>query len=907
MLQTFYQTNTYRHIQLLLAGGLSLLILGCGGGSGTEGPDPGIEDYPIAYMKRPHPVDNQGDPAQEDIRDPLLFSTGGDLYLRSRSSTNAAEQNITGSITGGTGDVRDIDVSHDGTKIIFSLRLEDPDPNDDEIPPWNIWEYNLETGQLRSMMSAVNADKGDDISPRYLPDGRIVFASTRQKKTKAILLQENLGKPQFSALDEDENTKAFTLHIMDENGNNIEQLSFNQSHDLDPVILNNGEIMFSRWDNMNRVADAVSLYKMNPDGSNLQIVYGGHSHASGTAGNLVPVQFVRPREMMDGRVMAILKPFTGTFGGGDIVIIDVPGNIDNAQQSATINNITTDLAPSPGGRYHDAYPLWDGTSRMLVSKSFCQLDVNGELQPCIEPFVSDPNAQEAPPLFSIWIYDRSENTEKPIVLAEPGLVITDVVAAQPRPRPSSLPSITINQTWETEGVGVLHIRSVYDLDGAFNNMGASASDITTLASSLTPADQRPARFLRLIKSVGLPDPDDTDPANPNSPDLANTAFGPQRRLGMREILGYTPIEPDGSVLVKVPANVPFSIEVLDSAGRRLGGRHDNWLQVQAGETLECNGCHAHPATGTTLPHGRNDLAPTPVNQGAGLGTPQSLPLDFPGVLDTDPMLYAVTGDTMAMVRYNRCVVDLVGCSVAAARMEPSVDLLYEDFWTDPNDMTLTPNPTISYRYADLTHLDPLTGAPLNINDCQTTWRKSCRIVINYLQHIEPIWNTPRTDAMMNDMTCTNCHSTRDAANTLQVPAGQLNLTNNTADYPATFIPNADQAHTYRELLFGDNEMALVAGVLEYVTTPTGPIDPITNLPTDELVPIGPSMSASGALNSYFMEKMTETELDAPRSLSASTVNHAGILTDAELRLIAEWLDIGAQYYNNPFDPLAPQN
>jgi hypothetical protein len=904
MLQTFCNNNIRRYIRHVLAGGFSLLILGCGGGTSTEGPDPGIEDYPIAYVKRPHPVDNQGDPAQEDVRDPLLFSSGGDLYLRSRSSTNGNEQNITASITGGTGDVRDIDVSYDGTKIIFSLRLEDPDPNDDIIPPWNIWEYNLETTQLRSMMSAVNASKGDDISPRYLPDGRIVFASTRQKETKSILLQENLGKPQFSALDEDENTKAFALHIMDENGNNIEQLSFNQSHDLDPVVLSNSEIMFSRWDNMNRVADAVSLYKINPDGSNMHIVYGGHSHASGSAGNLVPVQFVRPREMMDGRVMAIIKPFTGTFGGGDVVIIDVPGNIDNAQQAATINNITTDLAPSPGGRYHDAYPLWDGTNRMLVSKSFCQLDVNGVLQPCIEPFVSDPSAQEAPALYSIWIYNRNDNTEKPVVQAEIGMVITDVVAVQPRPRPATLASAILNPDLETEGVGMLHIRSVYDLDGNFNNMGAPAGDISTFASSLTPAIQRPARFLRLIKSVGLPDPNDPELTDP--PDLANTAFGPQRRLGMREILGYTPIEPDGSVMVKVPANVPFSIEILDSAGRRLGGRHDNWLQVQAGETMECNGCHMHPTNGTPLPHGRSDLAPTPVNQGAGMGTPPSLPLDFPGVLDTDPMLYAVTGDTMAMARYNRCVIDLVGCSVAASRMEPSMDLQYEDFWTDPNDTTLTPNPNISYRYADLTHLDPLTEAPTSDN-CQTNWQKNCRIVINYLQHIEPIWSTPRTDAMMNDLTCTNCHSTRDAANTLQVPAGQLNLTNNTADYPATFIPNADQTHTYRELLFGDNQMALVAGVLEYATTPTGPIDPVTGLPTDELVPVSPSMSASGARTSYFMEKMTESELDAQRTLSASTVNHTGMLTDAELRLIAEWLDIGAQYYNNPFDPTAPQN
>jgi len=32
-----------------------------------------------------------------------------------------------------------------------------------------------------------------------------------------------------------------------------------------------------------------------------------------------------------------------------------------------------------------------------------------------------------------------------------------------------------------------------------------------------------------------------------------------------------------------------------------------------------------------------------------------------------------------------------------------------------------------------------------------------------------------------------------------------------------------------------------------------------------------------------------------------------MLTPAELRLIAEYLDIGGQYFNNPFDPAAPQN
>ena len=50
---------------------------------------------------------------------------------------------------------------------------------------------------------------------------------------------------------------------------------------------------------------------------------------------------------------------------------------------------------------------------------------------------------------------------------------------------------------------------------------------------------------------------------------------------------------------------------------------------------------------------------------------------------------------------------------------------------------------------------------------------------------------------------------------------------------------------------------------------------------------------------------------APRSHcshpTAETAIHAGILSTAELRMISEWLDIGAQNFNNPFDPNVPKN
>jgi hypothetical protein len=36
-------------------------------------------------------------------------------------------------------------------------------------------------------------------------------------------------------------------------------------------------------------------------------------------------------------------------------------------------------------------------------------------------------------------------------------------------------------------------------------------------------------------------------------------------------------------------------------------------------------------------------------------------------------------------------------------------------------------------------------------------------------------------------------------------------------------------------------------------------------------------------------------------------SHNGYLTPGELRLISEWADIGAQYFNNQFDPGVPLN
>jgi hypothetical protein len=462
------------------------------------------------------------------------------------------------------------------------------------------------------------------------------------------------------------------------------------------------------------------------------------------------------------------------------------------------------------------------------------------------------------------MFNPADNTLKPLFVPTEGVMITDLVAAQPRALPAVILDrvavLDFDPVLQTDGVGILDIRSVYDFDGRDVAM-PNAPNIQTLANpAMRTADQRRARFVRIEKVVSQGDKD------LGFPDLDNAAFGTVNY--MREILGYAPVEPDGSVQIRVPANVAFHLSVLDKDGRRLFPVHRNWLQVRPGETRRCNGCH-QPGNGTTLPdlsHGRDGTSVSIWAGATSTGAP------FPATLAAfSPNL----GETMAQTRARTTCVSGQVCSQI-----PSVNLVYTDEWTDPVAAGRAADAPFSYTYGGASGLS--TVAPTSAS-CTTAWASTCRIVINYVQHIHPLWYV---DRMAN--TCTNCHSPVDAANVVRVPAAQLDL----SDVDSQDEPKQKQA--YRELLFSDNEQIVNMGALQdrLVTT----IDPVTGLPVQNPVTVAPSLSAANARGStrFF-------------SLFAAGGSHAGYLTPAELRLLSEWVDIGAQYFNNPFDPAAPLN
>ncbi|RPI63203.1 MAG: hypothetical protein EHM50_02720, partial [Lysobacterales bacterium] len=815
----------------------------------------------------------------------LRFAVGTDLYVRDRASPTAPERNVTERFTERTGDVSGVEISSDGRKVLFAMRGpvdEGLALDDEDQPKWNIWEYEIATDTLRRLIvSDLTAQQGHDLSPHYLPDGRIIFVSTRQQTAKAILIND--GKPQYDARDEDRQEPAFVLHVMRDDGRDeFKQVSFNQSSDYEPTVLDNGKVLFSRWDHAGSV-NGIHLYQMNPDGTELELLYGAESHLTGT--NNGAVQFISAREMLDGRIMAIIRPFDHPELGGAITIIDTATYVENtqpvvssvgmpgpAQTAATPTQVRTDLVPSPGGRFSSAFPLWDGTGRVLTTWSICRLEEPDPANPTDPTAViyvpctperlaaTNPAPVVAPPLYGVWMYDPTTQTQQPIVIGEEGVLISDIVAAQPRGTPTSipdkLPGVDFDAELAAEEVGIINIRSVYDLDGV------AALDIAAIANPVvTPPANRPARFLRIEKAVAIPDEDTVD--------LENTAFGPNIQQGMREVIGYAPIEPDGSVRVKVPANVALALSVLDVNARRTSARHQNWIQVVPGQELTCNGCHV---PSNSISHGRSTAFNSAYAGAASTG------VAFPGTVGT---FSPDAGETMAETRTR------VSCQTDCAALEPTVDVLYTDVWTDP--AVATPSAPISYLYSNLS-----TTAPVNIN-CIGDWTARCRTIINYETHIHPLWSAPRPvlDAMGNQIgsnTCaqSGCHAPVNAMNAAMVPAGQLDLTDGASP------DEADQFNAYRELLFADDRQILVGGAIQDEQVVIGQ-DAMGN-PILAPVSIPSSMNAAGARQSSTFFSCFDVG-----GAGCPSRPHVGFMSLDELRLVAEWLDIGAQYYNNPFD------
>jgi hypothetical protein len=880
---------------------VNFLLTGCNEQaiSTDEQADPVLVEYPVVYIERSvMKVDEEAtDVVAFSARNPAQFNPGAQLIVKNNAFADAPSIILTTDLfTDEMGvaqaiDIRDLSVSDDGQSFLVSIRAPEIEGLDEnEQPKWNIWRYLIADKSFQPLItSEVIAEQGDDLMASFLPDGRIIFASTRQRLSRAILLDE--GKPQYTALNESGQESAFNIHVMQADGTDIKQISFNMSHDFYPLVLQDGRILYSRWDTMGG-NNKINLYRMNPDGTDNQLVYGWHSHQLLLDDENENIEYIKPQQMPSGEILLLLASSDDEIYQKRPVLIDIAQYIDEQQTLASktltesaqqdlftdnLYNFTFSNNINTTGRLSHLFPLPDASERYLLSWDLCRVTFNDEIKACGQlsaEELSQQGVELATPWYELWLYNGKTKTQQLVAKTTEGNMLGEAIIMQAA---DTSPTFVADKTFGTglvaelanEQAGAIHIRSVYDIDGVDSSIQANnpAGIVTLRDPKLTKADDLPIRFLRVVRGVPLP------PREVRQ--LSNTDFGRSRNQLMREIVGYTPIQPDGSVKVKLPANVPLAISVLDVDGRRVGGRHRQWISVKAGETLECHGCHTQQSE---LPHGRPEAQAASINDGAVVG---GSPFK-----NTTSAIIPLLAQTMAEAD-----------EMTNGLAQLSADIHYIDKWTNAELSAI--NPEINYSYQALE-----TAAPEG-NSCFANWNAYCRIQINYVEHIQPLWQLSRqvfdeeTAELLSDNTCSSCHSPVDSDNLATVPAGQLDLSDSVS------IDEADHLTAYRELLFNDSEQEVIEGIV--IDKLVEVLDENGNVVFEVNAEGKLTLDADGNAIPVMMNINVPAILSTNGALQSSRFfqlfnegRHKDMLSTHELRLLSEWLDIGAQYYNTPF-------
>ena len=239
------------------------------------------------------------------------------------------------------GGVRDPVVHYDAEKILFSYR-----PGGTEH--YHLYEIRTDGSDLRQLTDGPY----DDIEPAYLPDGGIVFVSSRCQRWVQCWL-----------------TQVAVLYRCDADGSNMRPLSANVEHDNTPWPLPDGRILYQRWEYVDRSqVDYHHLWTVNPDGTS-QMVYYGNMHPGIVMIDAKPIPGTR-------KVVSIFSPGHGRREhDGSIVVVDPRYGPDDPRGATPV---------SRRGLYRDPWAFSERLFMAAQGKTIVFLDADGVTHPLFE-------------------------------------------------------------------------------------------------------------------------------------------------------------------------------------------------------------------------------------------------------------------------------------------------------------------------------------------------------------------------------------------------------------------------------------------------------------------------------------------------------------------------------------------
>lgn len=209
------------------------------------------------------------------------------------------------------------DVSWDGRRVLFSFCRTDPEATDwtaNESQYYHLFEVADDGSAPRQLTDG----PFDDFAPRYLPDGKILFISTRRGGF------HRCGRGPCPV---------YTMATAEADGSNVRVISFHETHEWDPAVLNDGRVIYTRWDYVDRHAVHYQhLWSARPDGSDVRAYYGNNT--------LNPVGVWEARPIPGSNRVIATAAAHHAMTAGSIILLDVTKGVDGLEP---ITRLTPDV------------------------------------------------------------------------------------------------------------------------------------------------------------------------------------------------------------------------------------------------------------------------------------------------------------------------------------------------------------------------------------------------------------------------------------------------------------------------------------------------------------------------------------------------------------------------------------
>ena len=489
--------------------------------------NPLIADQPILFMSRPQYRGDHHNTA-------TMFQTGeintGSFQGGSAVKTfDVKTGKVRTLLAVPEGIARDVDVSFDGRRVLFSMRNDKAD--DYHLYELAVTGAGAPAGRPRQLTSGSGVS---DIDPLYLPDGRIAFSSTREPKY--CMCNRHIMA---------------NLFRMNADGTNIEQIGKSTLHEGHGSLTPDGRILYDRWEYVDRnFGDAQGVWVCNPDGTNHAVFYGNNTNSPGA--------------MLDNRVVPGSggSMFVSTYSSyhdrpwGAIALVDRTRGLDSpagelrtwpASAMNLLGRGNYDTFSRVRPKYEDPYPLAGGADSLGAGKYFLCSRQTG---------VGDQ--------MGVYLIDVFGNEMLLHAEEQGGLGCYDPMPLGPRVKPAVMP----DRRDLTDTHGRFYIYDVY--------IGTGMEKVKRGAvKSIRVVESPEKRFWTKTAWNG---------SGTQAPGMAWDDFNNKR------ILGTAPVEPDGSAYFSVPADKFVYFQLLDANGMMIQSMRSGTI-TRPGETIGCVGCH----------------------------------------------------------------------------------------------------------------------------------------------------------------------------------------------------------------------------------------------------------------------------------------------------------------------------